>query len=390
VGDVSFAMDLDGNGLQEVIAGSTIYTYDGRVRCKVEDGLEDGFPAVADFDGDGLGEFVLVGDGAAHLHDSDCRLKASWPLQGAGNGGPPTIADFDGDGTPEIGIAEATTYTVYEADGSPLWSMPTTDASSFATGSSVFDFDGDGRAEVVYGDEMTLWVFDGASGAVRLQDERHASRTLHEYPVVVDVDGDGQAEIVVGQGGGHHDDEEAGIYVLGSASGSWFGDRQVWNQHAFSITNIQDDLSVPAPALANWPTYNNFRSGDLAPVSAGSASDAVAYAQVCEEECVGTTLQVAVRLGNGGTSSMRSGVPISAYAEVGGSRVWLQTLRTAAVLESGRNSQTLTFTLPASSVPEGIVWIVVDDDNGVQQLVECHEDNNEVRLEGLSCDEAGP
>jgi hypothetical protein len=390
VGDISFALDLDGNGLQEVIAGSTVYTYDGRVRCTVGADFDDGFPAAADFDGDGVGEFVLVGNGAAHVHDVDCRLQAFWPLQGAGNGGPPTIADFDGDGTPEIGVAEATTYTVYEGDGSVVWSMPTTDASSYATGSSVFDFDADGRAEVVYGDEMTLWVFDGATGAVRLQDDRHSSRTLHEYPVVADVDGDGQAEIVVSQGGGHHDDAEAGLYVLGSASGAWFGDRQVWNQHAFSITNINDDLSVPAPGLANWPTYNTFRSGDLAPVSSGRTSDAIAYAQVCAEECVGTNLQVAVRLGNGGMSAMRSGVPISAYAEVGGARVWLQTLRTSTVLESGTNSRTLTFTFPADAVPEGIVWIVADDDNGVQQLVECHEDNNEVRLEGLSCDEASP
>ena len=390
VGDISFALDLDGDGLQEVIAGSTIYTSDGRVRCTVGEGIDDGFPAVADFDGDGLGEFVLVGNGTAHVHGNDCALQAYWPLRGSGNGGPPTIADFDGDGTPEIGIAEATTYTVYEADGSMVWSRPTTDASSFATGSSVFDFDGDGRAEVVYGDEMTLWVFDGATGAIRLQDDRHASRTLHEYPVVADVDGDGQAEIVVGQGGGHHDDAETGIYVLGSASGAWLGDRQVWNQHAFSITNINADLSVPAPGVANWPTYNTFRSGDLVPLSGGALADAIPYGQVCLDACVGTTIQVAVRLGNGGVGSMRAGVPISAYAEVGGARVWLQTRETSTVLTSGANSRNLTFTFPASSVPEGIVWIVADDADGIQQVAECHEDNNEVRLIDVFCaDDSG-
>ncbi len=385
VGDQSFAIDLDGDGLQEVLAGSTVYNWDGSVRCSIDSTLDDGFPAAADFDGDGIGEFVLVGNGYAHVHDANCRLEAEWPLVGMGNGGPPTIADFDGDGKPEIGIAEATTYSVYRADGAVLWSMPTTDASSHATGSSVYDFDGDGRAEVVYGDETTLWVFDGSTGAVRLQDTTHSSRTLHEYPVVADVDGDGQEEIVVGQGGGHYDQQYHGIYVLGSASGSWLGDRQVWNQHAYSITNINDDLSLPTPAVSNWPTYNTFRSGSLSPMSGGATPDAIPYVTSCANPCADGRLEVLVRVGNGGMAVMRGRVPVSAYAEVGGQRVFLQTLYTGPITAPGWNSATLEFHLHPEDVPEGVVWIVVDDADGVQEVAECHEDNNEARLGGLFC-----
>jgi len=46
-------------------------------------------------------------------------------------------------GRPEIGVAGATRYTVFEADGSIKWSRVTEDGSSAATGSSVFDFEGD-------------------------------------------------------------------------------------------------------------------------------------------------------------------------------------------------------------------------------------------------------
>lgn len=385
VGDQSFALDLDGDGLQEVVAGSTLYSFDGSVRCSVDASLEDGFPAAADFDGDGVGEYVLVGNGAAHVHDVNCNLLAYWPLIGSGNGGPPTIADFDGDGTPEIGIAEATTYSVYEADGTALWSMPTTDASSHATGSSVYDFDGDGRAEVVYGDETTLWVFDGVTGTVRLQDTSHSSRTLHEYPVVADVDGDGQEEIIVGQGGGHYDAQFHGLYVLGSASGSWLGDRQVWNQHAYSITNINDDLTLPVPAVANWPSYNTFRSGDLSPQSGGASADAVPYVTSCAEPCVNGRIELLVRVGNGGMAAMRSRVPVSVYAESGGERIFLQTQYTGPVTQPGWNGRLLGFRLRPEDVPEGEVWVVVDDANGVEQVAECHEENNAARVGGLFC-----
>lgn len=385
VGEQSFALDLDGDGLGEVLAGRAVYEASGVRRCEIDPALDDGFPAAADFDLDGDGEFVLVGNGRAHVHAHDCRTLAEWVLVGEGNGGPPTVADFDGDGFPEIGIAEASTYTVYEADGTVLWSAPTVDASSHATGSSVFDFDGDGRAEVVYGDETSLWIFDGPTGAVRLQDSTHTSRTLHEYPVAVDVDADGQIEIVVPQGGGHHGVERSGLYVLGSARGDWLGDRQVWNQHAFSLTNVGADLSIPRGAPPNWPTYNTFRSGDLQPLSGGRAADALGYAAACTAPCEDGYVQIAVKLGNGGMAEMRGNVPVSVYAQVGEERVYLATERALTTLQPGETARLVRFDLDADLFPEGVAYVVLDDRDGVQQLAECHEDNNGIRLEGLGC-----
>lgn len=385
VGYQSFAMDLDGDGIGEVLTGRAVYAATGSLRCEVDARLDDGFPAAADFDGDGLGEFVVVGNGRAHLHAADCALLAEWSLVGNGNGGPPTIADFDGDGQPEIGVAEASSYTVYEADGSPRWSMPVTDASSHATGSSVFDFDGDGRAEVVYADEIALWVFDGPTGAVRLHDGEHTSRTLHEYPVAADIDADGEIEIIVPQGGGHYGVTHVGLYALGSARGDWIGDRQVWNQHAFSLTNVEADLSVPAGAPANWPTYNTFRSGDVNPLSGGAAPDALGYAAVCTEACDHGMIEVVARLANGGMAEMRGEVPVSLYAEVGGERVYLMTMTALAALAPGEGGRRLSFTVDADLFPEGVGWVVFDDAQGAQQVRECHEDNNAVRLTGLVC-----
>ncbi len=374
IGAISFAIDLDGDGVQEIIAGNTIYDADGSQRCQT--GKDDGFPAAADLDMDGVGEVVTVGNGMVRIVRDDCSMVDEWTLDGAENGGPPTIADFDGDGVPEIGAASATAYSVYEADGTRLWSATITDAISFTSGSSVFDFDGDGRAEVVFADETTLWVFDGATGAVRIEDGRHSSRTLHEYPVVADVDDDGRAEIVVPNGGGHYDDAVTGMYVLESADeDGWLGGRVVWNQHAYNITNVDDDLHIPAVPASNWPDHNNFRSGDVNPVSGGDWADASPIVSVCTQACeVAAQLVVGVRVQNPGTAALAAGLPVALY--VGTLDAPWAVLRTSEIIPPGGTSAVLAFTVDAAAAASGMQVIVDDLGGGVETLIECHEDNN--------------
>lgn len=386
MGSDPVAIDLDGDGAPEVLAGRAVYEGDGTLRCEVPAGDPDGFPAAADLDGDGLGEFIVVGDGEVHVYGDDCAPKAGWVLVGSGNGGPATVADFDGDGAPEIGLANAEVYSVYEADGTVLWSHPCTDASSHATGSSVFDFDADGQAEVLYADEITLWVLDGATGTVRLEDPLHTSRTLHEFPIAADVDGDGETEIVVPQGGGHYGTENGGVYVLGSAAAPWLGDRQVWNQHAWTLTSIRDDLTTPYPAPPNWPFSNTFRSGDLGASAGGALPDALGVMQACYEACLDDKIGVELRLWNGGMASMRAGVPVSVYAESAGSEVLLETFRSEEVVTPGSATPTFSFEVRAELVPEGVIVVRFDDDGSGGEVVgECHEENNSFRLEGVAC-----
>lgn len=384
VGYISAISDLDGDGVQEVVTGTSLYDPDGMTICDVV-GAEDGFPAIADLDSDGDGDVVVVGDGHIYVYENDCTLVTSWELEGIGNGGPPTIADFDADTMPEIGVATDTVYAVYESDGTMKWSAPVSDASSHTTGSSVFDFDGDGQAEVIYGDETTLWIYDGATGAVRLADTMHTSRTLHEYPTVADVDGDGQAEIIVPQGGGHHDVENMGLYILGSASQSWQYARPVWNQHAYNIVNVEDDLSIPEHPLSNWPDYNNFRSGDLNYVSGGATPDIIPQAVFCADQCPEGVVGVMVRLGNGGGTEMRRDIPVTIYTEVAGQRYLLSTLRTARDVGPGHATEAMGFTLDPKDIPDGVLVIVGDDNGNSGEVTECNENNNELVLTGVIC-----
>jgi hypothetical protein len=248
------AADWDGDGQQEVIAGNTIYDTDGSTLLTVPHA--DGYPAVVDFDGDLAPDLVLVTGGTVVLTANDGTELWQSTVPGGG-GGPPTVADFDADGEPEIGMAGGHLYTVLDTDGATLWSSPTHDTSSGITGSSVFDFEDDGRAEVVYADQTDLWVFDGETGTVRLREDRHASGTLLENPVIADVDGDGSSEIVLASNTLYTPGWN-GITVIGDATHSWAPSREVWNQPAYSISNVGDDMSIPASPTPNWERWNTF------------------------------------------------------------------------------------------------------------------------------------
>ncbi len=163
---------------------------------------------------DGKPEYVLSGGDKLLVFaeyaksDGTVEVQEIMNVTGYKTGGPVTIGDFDNDGLPEIGIASAGLFGVYDprctkvgvdgcADKYVLWERWSQDASSGATGSSLFDFDGDGQSEAVYADECFTRVYDGKTGKV-LFSARRSSSTSIEAPVIADVDNDGSAEILMG------------------------------------------------------------------------------------------------------------------------------------------------------------------------------------------------
>ena len=264
------AADIDLDGIVEIVAGTNIY--DGRDGSLIQEITTpaDGWPAIGQFDDDPQAEIVIVGSSEVYLFNHDLTPVWADSYDVPGRGGPPTVADFDGDGVPEIGVAGSNRYSVIDTDGTLLWEAVTVDGSSNATGSTVFDFDNDGRTEVVYRDEQTLWVYDGPTGSVRVQ-EPMASGTTVEFPIVADVDADGHAEIVsISDRNARLPDgsfREAGIHVWRGAGNNWVRARQIWNQHSYHVTNIRADGTVPMVEEPNWLTagLNNFRENAFLP-----------------------------------------------------------------------------------------------------------------------------
>jgi hypothetical protein len=387
-GPISFAADVDDDGVQEIICDNAVYEPDG-TPLWVDTNIPSGFPAIADFPQRPGPELVLVAGGNVYLHDAvnGDLLWGPTFVDSAGRGGAPTVADYDGDGEPEIGVAGLGYYTAIDTDGSVMWTNVTEDDSSSMTGSSVFDFNGDGVAEVVYADEHALYVYEGPTGDILFTADGHASGTLWETPVIVDIDHDFSAEIVVASNNMWWEGW-TGITVLGAREASWYPARGIWNQHAYSITNVDDDGTIPANPATNWATYNNFRSADLVTAGGSGLPDAVPdLVETCPLECDQGHLRIVVRVGSAGLTNLPVGTDVALYAVSNlGDFTLLETRTTASSVSSGATTSGMQFDLDPADVPDNRLAFVVDDDGtGVGSVDECHEDNNQLLISDGLC-----
>ena len=316
----SAIVDLDLDGIPEIIAGPTAYRLVGGQLIKVwqRNGLPDGYVAVGNFDDDPFPEIVIAAEGRIYMLNHDGSDAEVWnpPTHGPvttpganqggagpaeGQSGPPLIADVDGDGVPEIGIAKAANYILYNRDGTVRWKSGISDHSSHATGSTAFDFDGDGNIEIVYRDELFLRIYRGSDG-VLLAKIPVASTTWAEEPVVVDVDNDGHADIIVSSNNLGGDLAKTGVFVLQDLANKWTRTRRIWNQHSYHITNVNEDGTIPQFETPNWlvPGLNNFRVNAFVPGESADAADSFTYVatdgQVDSNEA---TVRIAIRTPNG-------------------------------------------------------------------------------------------
>ena len=366
-GSVAVPVDIDGDGQLEVLVGNAAYEKDGSVVWY--NGTADGIPAVADMDGDGLPEIVVIsGNSAWTLEHDGTQTGWSTSFPNTNYLGPPAIDDLDGDGQPDFILVGSGEMRAYRWDGSIIWTQTVQDFSG-AAGPILFDFELDGYPEVVYADESMVRVFNGLDGSVKLMSNEHQSYTGFENPIVADVDADGQVEIVMthGQGG-------PGLSVYGDANQSWPQGRQVWNQHAYSITNINDDLSVPAPQQPNWQQYNNFRSADggLPPNEWIDLQPEIVDS--CYDECP-DRLFLSVRVLNRGTYPIEPGLKVLIKAGPTGGIVATGNIPTA--IPSGKTSEAIPIEVDGSSL-NGQAPIVMIDPNteAIATYGECDSGNN--------------
>lgn len=383
VGPISVVSDVDNDGDLDVVAGNTVYSGSGAILFQ-NTAIPDSLPAVANFDADTQAEIVTVIGGVVRLIDlgpgASLTVLASASILGGGAGGPPTIADYDADGFPEIGVAGATRYIVYEYDGSATlqqkWDAVIQDSSSNRTGSSVFDFNGDGAAEVVYRDELFLRVYRGTDGVVLFTTEM-SSCTWYEYVLVADVDADGNAEIVACANNNCGFGPQRGIFVFGDPNDNWVATRRVWNQHSYHITNVDEDGGIPQNELANWLTppsspFNSFRQNTLSTLNPTAAPDLTASFLRATSSPTST---LTARIGNGGAVVVGAGLAVSFYdGDPSGSGNLLGTATTTTPLDPGEYEDV---TLALVAAPPGVAWVAADDAGGlVGAQNECDETNN--------------
>ena len=417
-GPIPAVADVDGDGRQEVLYGNRIYDADMHdVTPDAMRRLQAGHVAIADFDPDAPGPELAVVGGTTHVRIQ--RLDGTvifGPYQVPGSmwsGGAPNVADFDGDGRPEIGTAGSSNYAVFDQDcaADPLpadcvqpgirWLRATRDGSSGSTGSTTFDFEGDGRTEVIYNDECFLRVYDGATGAVLLA-LANTTGTLIEAPIVADADGDFNTEIIVGSDRGFPCNEADpdtgtrpaqtfGVTVMRDITDRWVHSRPVWNQNAYSITNVENDGTIPPLPEPNWESFNSFRENAQPRDKALEAPDVTVRPEpFAARDCGagGAPISVAVTVYNRGSQPVSRGVPVLFFAgdpmDGGAEFCRSETTRRLSPTEGERVS--CPWAAPEGG---GLVYVYVDAAlEGVleeNRNAECAEGNNFTVLRIPAC-----
>ncbi|MEM6767178.1 MAG: T9SS type A sorting domain-containing protein, partial [Bacteroidota bacterium] len=367
-GNIVYAVNLGAAAIADrMIAVSTV----------TGTGIGDGVTSVADMDNDGDLDGVIMDNGSIYMWDlsTGTQLYDVFPVSTATTGGGRiNLADFDNDGLLEAGVAGSNIYVLVDTNATSnleaKWSIASDDGSQ-RTGSTVFDFEGDGINEVIYSDEEYLYVLNGVDGS-DLSRVVSQSGTRFDYPLVADGNGDGVAEIIItsqdGNGPGFSGNNYIRMYR--SRSRPWVSARQVWNQHTFLGTNINDDLSVPTyqqnhhivPELNGFLVQSTYRLSDGSP-SFAAPNVNPSIEGIDNTACGSNQITFEVKVGNTGDWKFPFGAPVAFYKgnpRVAGS-TFIDTTFLPVTVDS-RTSQTVNLVMAFSpgDLPADI-YIVLND-----------------------------
>lgn len=404
-----------------------------------------GPPTIADFDGDGLPEVALAGRAFYTVFDPDCtatprpggkcadRTHCDFDPAGAcpdgilwsrstqdisSNVTGSSIFDFEADGKAEVIYADECFTRVYSGSEGRVVFSRYRSSCTWLENPIVADVDGDFRAELIVpsnnacgplgvGISCTRNIEQGDidaqfAGLVCLENKDCVSgictsglcRCTTSADCCPDKDatkceefGTKCAAPPAGTPGAgntcraNHPHGSQGIRVFEDAADRWVRSRPIWNQHAYAVTHVNEDGTIPKTSAwaKNWtsttPKLNNFRQnvpgnqnatdiGDLTSQTAGFVCDngkAILSAPIC----------------NRGTAPVGAGVSVGFY--VGTSKVC--TAKTTAALAVGKcETVTCTWTSPPSSPTD--VTVKPNDDGAIAQ---CHEDNDKGLVIGVAC-----
>jgi hypothetical protein len=323
------------------------------------------------------------------------------------------VFDFEGDGKAEVVYADECFLRVYDgSSGEVLYSAYRTSGTWYES-PVVADVDRDQNTEIVVnnayyvacGDDPSMPFVDPIHRGVRCDDDAGCipgGNCVEGYcrctdnsdcdsgmTCVTPIDGTpGTGDVCRAT---HPNSVEAagGIRVLRDRLDRWVSSRSIWNQHAYSITNVNDDGSIPRTSewKLNWqqPGLNNFRQnvqGETGFSDFPDITGALSQDNVCVVDSSGEVTLTAT-VCNRGAKAVGADMPATFYqGDPADGAILCVSYTNGPVPVQG--CMEVSCTIDAEITGE-ITMVVNDNGGGGQTTVECNSANNTDHVQIEAC-----
>ncbi|MCA9632920.1 MAG: hypothetical protein KC766_34950 [Myxococcales bacterium] len=404
-----------------------------------------GAPTISDYDGDGLPEVGVAGEAFLTVYDIDCtsspRTGGTCSAgnacdDAAGSPGPcpegilwsrrtqdnssnitgSSVFDFEADGVAEVVYADECFVRVYEGTSGAVRFSQYRSSCTWYENPIVADTDGDFRADLVT--PSNLACSDGVNGiactmleggvdtqfpGLRCQENADCASGvcdsgLCRCTATAECCGAGTDTDCLEEGyscapppsgtpgtgntcRAAHPHGVSGIRVYQDANDRWVRSRTIWSQHAYAVTHINEDGTVPPRSTwqDNWldPDLNNFRQNVPGVANGLATPDLTAGASAFDCGAGGAELRAPIC--NRGAEPIGSGISVGFYAE--GNVVCSAT--TSKALNPGECETVSCTWADAPTSGEVDVTVIADDKSDRN---ECREANNQGTIPGVQCE----
>ena len=387
--------------------------------------LGGGPPTVGDFDGDGQPEAAVAGRKEIAVFDPGCTGPGNgclekyvrWRQPSQDSSSAQTgvsLFDFDGDGKVEVVYADECFLRIYSGlTGEVRFSAYRTSATWYES-PVIADVDKDDATEIIVNNAMAVGCSDartqipptGTPYVDPLDPGVHCLENADCVPGGKCMAGfcrcTGASECDVGLTCGpppmksvnvpnppsvadgnvcratnpNSKESKGGIRILRDRLDRTASSRSIWNQSAYSITNINDDGRVPKTSewLANWkqPGLNNYRQQKQGISGAQDAPDITGL--INPQACVlqGDKIVLTGKVCNRGAKAVGADMPVTFYDD---SNKVLCVTHTLSPVKGMDDCQPISCEIK-EKVTGKITMKVNDDQGGGQTAKECNSANN--------------